>query len=26
VSYNDIATFVRDRRPGGELWFGVEDS
>jgi len=26
VTYNDIATFVRDRRPGGEYWFGVDDS
>jgi pyruvate ferredoxin oxidoreductase alpha subunit len=23
VTYDDIAGFVRDRRPGSELWFGV---
>jgi pyruvate ferredoxin oxidoreductase alpha subunit len=23
VTYDDIAGFVRDRRPGEELWFGV---
>jgi pyruvate ferredoxin oxidoreductase alpha subunit len=25
VTYNDIAGFVRDRRPGEETWFGVNE-
>jgi pyruvate ferredoxin oxidoreductase alpha subunit len=25
VTYNDIADFVRGRRPGEETWFGVND-
>ena len=25
VTYNDIADFVRDRRPGEEMWFGVRE-
>jgi pyruvate ferredoxin oxidoreductase alpha subunit len=25
VTYEDIAGFVRDRRPGGEFWFGVSE-
>jgi len=25
VTYNDIADFVRNRRPGEETWFGVND-
>ena len=25
VTYNDIADFVRNRRPGTETWFGVSD-
>jgi pyruvate ferredoxin oxidoreductase alpha subunit len=24
VTYDDIAGFVRDRKPGEEFWFGVD--
>jgi pyruvate ferredoxin oxidoreductase alpha subunit len=25
VTYRDMMTFVKDRKPGEEIWFGVKD-